>query len=289
MLATVHHSDLPELIAPPAQSTDFRAELEKRKSYMVAACRAFAQEGFQIGAAGHVTIRDPEYPDRLWINPIDVPMRLVLPRDLVCVEASGRVISGARPFSPSALWVHSRIYQAREDVHSIVHLHSLYGRAFSSLDSPLLPTSVEACIFFEDQAQHRAFRALAFSPEEGMEEGEELAMALGDNNLLIELNHGLLTVGASVGSAAFRYIAADNVCHEQLLSRAAGKVICIDADAARQTHSQIGSEYACWLCFEPKYQEMIVLYPEIAVARNALHTPYPRRTIPDSYSAQSRS
>ena len=262
MFAPVHLSPLPELIARP-MSANAQFEREKRKMYLTAACRAFALEGFQIGAAGHVTVRDPEYPDRLWVNPIDLPMRLLRSDDLVCVEHAGRVVSGIRPFSPSALWVHSQIYQARPDVNSIVHLHSLYGRAFSSLDALLLPTSVEACIFFEDQAQHRQYRALAFSPEDGREEGAEIAAALGDKHLLIELNHGLLTVGATVGSAAFRYIAADNVCHEQLLARAAGKVSRIETEAARQTHRQIGTEYACWLCFESKYQEMIALYPEI--------------------------
>lgn len=41
----------------------FEAERLHRKQRLVAACRAFALEGFDYGFAGHLTIRDPEHPE----------------------------------------------------------------------------------------------------------------------------------------------------------------------------------------------------------------------------------
>jgi 16S rRNA G527 N7-methylase RsmG len=35
-------------------------ERQHRKERLVAACRAFAQHGFDYGFAGHLTVRDPE-------------------------------------------------------------------------------------------------------------------------------------------------------------------------------------------------------------------------------------
>ena len=262
-MAVVHRSDLPELVVKPSTNDDQESERERRKAYLTAACRVFALEGFQIGVAGHITVRDPEHADRFWVNPLNISMRILKRRDLMCVDSNGTIIHGKHPISPSAIWIHAQLYRARPDVNAIVHMHSLYGRAFSTLHVPLAPTSVEACVFYEDHALYREFRGLAFSPEEGRDEGLEIAAALGNHHLLIECNHGLVTVGATAGAAIYRFLAADNACHEQLLARAAGDVQTMAPAAARQAHRQIGSEYACWLSFEPKYHEMLTLHPDI--------------------------
>ena len=61
------------LIYPEIQQFDnFEAERLHRKQRLVAACRAFALEGFDYGFAGHLTIRDPEHPELYWTNPMCV-------------------------------------------------------------------------------------------------------------------------------------------------------------------------------------------------------------------------
>ena len=47
-------------------------ERQHRKERLVAACRAFAMEGFDYGFAGHLTIRDPERPELYWTNPMAI-------------------------------------------------------------------------------------------------------------------------------------------------------------------------------------------------------------------------
>jgi len=48
--------DIPEF-------TNVEDERRYRKERLVAACRAFAQQGFDYGFAGHLTVRDPEHPE----------------------------------------------------------------------------------------------------------------------------------------------------------------------------------------------------------------------------------
>ena len=61
------------LIYPEIQTFDnVEAERLHRKQRLVAACRAFALEGFSYGFAGHLTIRDPEHPELYWTNPMCV-------------------------------------------------------------------------------------------------------------------------------------------------------------------------------------------------------------------------
>ncbi|MDP9097077.1 MAG: hypothetical protein M3N26_11105, partial [Pseudomonadota bacterium] len=45
------------------------AERRYRKEHLVAACRAFAIQGFDYGFAGHLTVRDPGHPELYWTNP----------------------------------------------------------------------------------------------------------------------------------------------------------------------------------------------------------------------------
>ncbi len=49
------------------------AERLHRKQRLAATFRLFGYYGFDQGLAGHVTARDPEFPDRFWINPLASP------------------------------------------------------------------------------------------------------------------------------------------------------------------------------------------------------------------------
>ena len=45
-----------------------RDQLEK----LAAGFRFFAHCGFNEGVAGHITLRDPEFTDHFWVNPLGV-------------------------------------------------------------------------------------------------------------------------------------------------------------------------------------------------------------------------
>ena len=57
------HLDLP---APPANVEEERL---RRKQKLAGALRIFGRVGFGEGVAGHITVRDPEFPDMFWVNP----------------------------------------------------------------------------------------------------------------------------------------------------------------------------------------------------------------------------
>ncbi len=41
-----------------------------RQQRLAAAFRLFARYGFDEGLAGHITVRDPEFSDHFWVNPL---------------------------------------------------------------------------------------------------------------------------------------------------------------------------------------------------------------------------
>ena len=81
---SIYDPTQPGLIYPEAPSFDSYAEERLHlKQRLVAACRAFALEGFDYGFAGHLTIRDPEHPELYWTNPMCVHFAQVKVSNLI--------------------------------------------------------------------------------------------------------------------------------------------------------------------------------------------------------------
>ena len=83
-----------------------------RKQQLTAALRLFGRLGYDEGAAGHITARDPEFPDTFWVNPFGLAFSQINVRDLIRVDKNGKCIEGTRPVNTAAFAIHSRIHEA---------------------------------------------------------------------------------------------------------------------------------------------------------------------------------
>ncbi len=72
---------------------DVDAERRYRKQHLAAAFRLFGWFGFDEGAAGHITARDPELLDHFWVNPLGMNFKQIRVRDLMLVNREGDSIS----------------------------------------------------------------------------------------------------------------------------------------------------------------------------------------------------
>ena len=230
-----------------------------RKQHLAAAFRVWARLGFDEGPAGHITVRDPERTDHFWVNPFGMHFAMVRASDLLLVNHQGEVVEGDWPVNTAAFAIHSAIHRARPDVNAAAHCHSVHGKAFSSLAKLLDPITQDACAFYEDHAVFDDYTGLVLE----VGEGERIARALGSMKAAILRNHGLLTVGASVDSAAWFFIAMDRSCHAQLLAEAAGTPTLIDHPNAKLTHSQVGLEIQGWFSFQPMYDWIVRQEPDL--------------------------
>src|SRR3954454_5599074 len=137
------------LDGPPVFAT-VEEERVHRKQKLAGALRIFGRVGFGEGVAGHITVRDPEFPDHFWVNPFGMSFRHVRVSDLILVNHTGEVVYGTRPVNRAAFVIHSAIHQARPDVVSAAHSHSVHGKAFASLGIPLDPITQDSCAFYND-------------------------------------------------------------------------------------------------------------------------------------------
>jgi ribulose-5-phosphate 4-epimerase/fuculose-1-phosphate aldolase len=230
-----------------------------RKQELAAAFRIFGRLGFSEGVAGHITARDPQYPDRFWVNPFGMSFSQIKVSDLILVDHEGTVVEGSRPVNQAAFCIHSQVHQARPDAVAAAHAHSLHGKAFSSLGIRLDPLTQDACAFFEDHGLYDDYRGVVSD----LEEGKRIAGALGPAKAVILQNHGLLTVGESVSEAAWWFVTMERSCQAQLLAMAAGTPKHIDRETALLVRSQLGYPLAGWFQFRPLWDQIVASDPDL--------------------------
>jgi ribulose-5-phosphate 4-epimerase/fuculose-1-phosphate aldolase len=226
--------DIPEL---PEVADSVEAERARRKRELAVTFRVFARNGFDEGIAGHVTARDPEFPNRFWVNPYAVHFSRIKVSDLLLIDETGQVIEGSARTNKAAFWIHSSIHRARPDVVAVAHAHTIYGRAFSSLSKPLAPIVQESCAFYDDHVVFDEYKGLVLEKTEG----ERIAERLGGQRGAILRHHGLLTVGHSVAEAAWWFVTMDRACQMQLRAEAAGLPRAMSEEEAALAHRQFSS------------------------------------------------
>lgn len=246
--------------AMPPTFDDVAAERRHRKERLAGALRIFGRLGFGEGVAGHITARDPERLDHFWVNPFGVSFRHIRVSDLLLVDRDGEVVEGDRPVNRAAFVIHSAVHEARPDVVSAAHAHSVHGKAFSSLGRPLDPLTQDACAFYEDHVVVTDGGGRVVMEEEA---GKALAAGLGDCKAAIHRNHGLFTVGESVDEAVWWFVTMERSCQAQLLAEAAGTPHHIDPEGARYTAALTGTPLAGWFNFQPLWDEIVRSDPDL--------------------------
>lgn len=244
-------------MAPAATVAEERL---RRKQKLAGALRIFGRFGFGEGVAGHITVRDPEFPDHFWVNPLGLSFRHMRVSDLLLVNHHGEVVIGKHAVNRAAYVLHAAVHAARPDVMAAAHAHSVHGKAFSALGVPLDPLTQDACAFYENNvviAEHGG--AVVFETSAG----QDFARAFGQNRAAIHQNHGHFTVGASVDEAVFWYVCFERCAQAQLLAMAAGTPKLIPHKSAVYTRENAGSSVTGWMHFQPLWQEICRTDPEL--------------------------
>ena len=250
--------NIPQAAALPQDPAAARLHVKQR---LAAAFRIFGRFGFDEGVAGHITARDPEFPDRFWVNPFGVSFKHIRVSDLLLVNHEGEILEGNHPLNQAAFAIHSRVHRARPDVIAAAHAHSVYGKAWSAFRRPLDPLTQDSCIFYGDHAVFDDFTGVVLD----VAEGDRIAAALGGRKAAILANHGNLTVGHSVDEAAFWFVTMERTCQAQLLVESCTRIepVLIDPATAAMTATQVGSHEAGRFGFQPLYDWVTRLEPDL--------------------------
>ena len=231
------------------------------KKLLAGAYRIFGKFGFSEGVAGHITCRDPEYPECFWVNPFGVSFRQMKMSDLILVNEEGEIVAGKHKFlNKAAFAIHSAVHKARPDVIAAAHSHSLYGKTWSTFGELLDPITQDSCIFYEDHGLYDDYTGVVGE----LSEGDRIGAALGDKKAVILQNHGLLTVGHSIEECVFWFVTMERTCQSQILAESTGrKIIKIDHETALKTRNyEVGFPLAGYFSFQPMWQDIVKDQPD---------------------------
>ena len=118
-------------------------------------------------------------------------------RNLVKVDIRGNVIGeSAYPINPAGFVIHAAIHEHRHDAHCIIHTHTTAGIAVACKGPKASPTTNYSAQFWGRVAYHD-FEGVTTD----LAEQQRLVASLGNADVLILRNHGLLVVGPSVPEA----------------------------------------------------------------------------------------
>ncbi len=167
----------------------------------------------------HISARVPGEHDAFLINPYGLLFEEMTASSLVKIDLDGNKIDDSPfPINPAGFTIHSAIHAARHDAQCVLHLHTLNGIAVSAQKGGVLPLSQQSIFVLSSLAYHD-YEGLALRDDEK----PRLVADLGDKNLLMLRNHGLLTLGATIPDAWLAMYLFETVCTIQVRALAGSR------------------------------------------------------------------
>lgn len=185
----------------------------------------------------HISARvpSPEGEEHFLLNPFGLHYDEVTASNLVKIDLEGNILDDC-PYeiNEAGYVIHSAIHAARPDVNCVIHTHTEAGLAISCLEEGLMFINQDALWFYDNVGYHE-FEGIACN----IDERKRLVANLGSNFALILRNHGLLTVGRSIGEAFTLMFFLEKVCNAQLkLMAAGGRIHTLTEEVCRYTAGQ---------------------------------------------------
>ncbi|MDN7865238.1 class II aldolase/adducin family protein [Burkholderia multivorans] len=216
---------------------------------LAAAYRLTALFGWDDLVYTHISMRIPGTHAFL-LNPYGMMFDEITASSLVKINLDGNKLAPSEyDINPAGFTIHSAVHAAREDVACVMHTHSLNGVAVSAQADGLLPISQQALLVMRSLAYHD-YEGIAVEPHEK----PRLVRDLGERNVMLLRNHGLLTVGASAAAAFVGMYFAEAACAIQVRAQAGGGALrmipqpILDGIArqSRITTRDMGPEQLVW-------------------------------------------
>lgn len=165
---------------------------QRLRDELVITAKRMSNLGLTPGMSGNVSVRSPV---GMLVTPSGMPYGELVPDDLAELDMTGKLRPGQR--TPSTEWrLHRDILGARQDVHAIVHTHSLYCTTLSCLRRPIPAIHYMIVLAGSDEIPCADYATFGST---------ELALnavtALRGGNACLLANHGMIALGSSLPAA----------------------------------------------------------------------------------------
>jgi L-ribulose-5-phosphate 4-epimerase len=156
---------------------------------IVQTCRSLLERGYLKATEGNISVRLPG-GGGLAITPSNYDYEKMQVEDICILDFELQLLEGERkPSIESSM--HAAVYQARPDVHSIIHTHQPYASALALINKPI-PA------LFDEQVRFlgRSVEIIAYAPSgTGFLKNKVKTKVASGSNAFILQNHGVLVLG----------------------------------------------------------------------------------------------
>jgi ribulose-5-phosphate 4-epimerase/fuculose-1-phosphate aldolase len=209
---------------------------------LAAAFRLTARFGWHEAVANHFSLAlDPE-GRRILINPRWRHFARIRASELLLLDVGDPGVM-ARPDAPdpTAWCIHGALHRLRPEIRCVLHTHMPYATALTALDdSRVLPIDQNSARFWGRIAYEETYGGFALDADEG----QRIAMALGERPILFLKNHGVIVTGSSVARAFDELYYLEMACRQLILAYSTGRKLRLITDNLAAKVAGDWAEYA---------------------------------------------
>ena len=203
----------------------------------LAACfRMAARYGFEEGICNHFSAVVPGYDDLFIVNPYGYAFRELTASKLLVCDFHGNVVSGEGQPEATAFHIHARLHKNLPRAKVAFHTHMPYATALAMTEGdPLIFAGQTSLKFYGRTAVDANYNGLALDEREG----DRIAAAVGDADIVFMKHHGVLVLAPTIAEAWDDLYYLERACEAQCIALSTGRKVlpvapAVAAAAARQ-------------------------------------------------------
>ena len=168
--------------------------------------------GMDDGIWNHFSLVVPGCSDLFLVKAHGLLCSEVTASNLIAVDGQGNTVEGQGEAERSGVCIHAPIHQSKPDAACVLHTHMRYATWLSMVEGGrLMPINQNSMRYYGRIAYDDHYGGLAVDPDEG----RRMTEALGDHNIMILANHGVIVTGPTVAEAFYDLYYLELCCKEQ--------------------------------------------------------------------------
>ena len=197
--------------------------------------KKLADLGLNKGTSGNASVRTDK---GFLVTPSGMNVDKMSAASMVEVDMTGKTISAGKP---SSEWrFHRDIYQAKPEVHGIVHTHSMFATSLSCLRQDIPPFHYMIAVAGGKDircAEYALFGTQALS--------DAAIVALQDRKACLLANHGMIALGKTLDQAVSVAAEVETLCEQYWRALQVGQPQILSDQEMADVFEQF-KDYANW-------------------------------------------
>jgi ribulose-5-phosphate 4-epimerase/fuculose-1-phosphate aldolase len=204
----------------------------------LAACfRMASRLGMHEGICNHLSAMVPGRDDLFLVNPYGLAFSEVTASSLLVCDFDGHVVAGEGQPEATAFYIHARLHKRHPRAQAAFHTHMPNATALAMLEGPPLAWAGQTALkFYGRTAVDEDYNGLALDEREG----DRIAAAMGEADIVFMKNHGVMVVGPSIAEAWDDLYYLERAAEAQRLALSTGRPLKpVSAEIAERTYRQM--------------------------------------------------